>query len=189
MFWMNKWTPVTTHWGTVKGFLFLYITYMVRQALTVMDRMVWMYPTRDCKCLNVPGICIWKKITHRTFNRVQLTDEHVITEVSDSCRDISKWPPVTLFWMAFKNELFCVEHDRAVPSLLLSLSLQWNSVITQDTVGWTKPLFYTALEESYLRVVPLCCMSGLAGIVVTPCVFTRGVSFWKGERKADSGFF
>lgn len=36
-----------------------------------------------------------KKITYRTFNRVQLTDEHVIMEVSDSYRDISKWPPVT----------------------------------------------------------------------------------------------
>lgn len=55
--------------------------------------------------------------------------------------------------------------------------------------GLNQASLYTALEESYLRVVPLCCMSGLAGIVVTPCVFTRGVSFWKGERKADSGFF
>lgn len=44
--------------------------------------------------------CTWymkENRTYRTFNRVQLTDEHVITEVSDSYRDISKWPPVTLF--------------------------------------------------------------------------------------------
>lgn len=48
-----------------------------------------------------------KKITYRTFNRVQLTDEHVIMEVSDSNREISKWPPVTYSEWLLKMSFFC----------------------------------------------------------------------------------
>lgn len=129
-----------------------------------------------------------KKITYRTFNRVQLTDEHVIMEVSDSYRDISKWPPVTYSEWLLKMSFFCgTRQGCPFTPPQFEFTVEFRDYSRHS--GLNQASLYTALEERYLRVIPLCCMSGLAGIVVMLCVFTRGVSIWKRERKADSGFF